>query len=226
MLVLGYAAYMLLRQVFPEDLETVGRANAARVIDVERALGIYWEPAIQSGLLAEAPWVVTFFNWAYSLGFLPVLVPGALILMTLRYDTFIYFRRVFLISYVMTWALWLTVTRDPTEADAGRRLHRCDRGHGAGLLQQQAGNRVLQPALGDAEHALRVDAAILGNVVKDGESGIEVVRGRVPGGSVRGDHCHCEPLFPGCGGGWGDSRVCICDLSFGARVNKSAARVT
>ena len=113
LLVLGYAAYMLLRQVFPEDLEAVGRANAARVIDVERALGIYWEPTIQSGLLSEAAWVVTFFNWAYSLGFLPVIVPGALALMTLRYDSFVYFRRVFLISYVMTWTLWLTLPVTP-----------------------------------------------------------------------------------------------------------------
>ncbi len=113
LLVLGYAAYMLLRQVFPENLEAVGRANAAKVIDVERALGIYWEQAIQSGLLAEASWVVTFFNWAYSLGFLPVIVPGALALMTLRYDSFVYFRRVFLISYVMTWVLWLTLPVTP-----------------------------------------------------------------------------------------------------------------
>ena len=113
LLVLGYAAYMLLRQVFPEDLEAVGRANAARVIDVERALGVYWEPAIQAGLLSNAPWIVTFFNWAYSLGFLPVLVPGALVLMTLRYDSFVYFRRVFLISYVMTWVLWLTMPVTP-----------------------------------------------------------------------------------------------------------------
>ena len=113
LLLLGYAAYMLLRQVFPENLEAVGRVNASRIIEVEKVLGIYWEPTIQSSLLSEASWVVTFFNWAYSLGFLPVLVPGALVLMTLRYDTFVYFRRVFLISYVMTWALWLTVPVTP-----------------------------------------------------------------------------------------------------------------
>ena len=113
LLLLGYAAYMLLRQVFPDDLEVVGRANAARVIDVERTLRIYWEPTIQSSLLSEASWVVTFFNWAYSLGFLPVLVPGALVLMTLRYESFVYFRRVFLISYVMTWGLWLTMPVTP-----------------------------------------------------------------------------------------------------------------
>ena len=113
LLLLGYAAYMLLRQVFPDDLGVVGRANAERVIDVERTLRIYWEATIQSSLLSEASWVVTFFNWAYSLGFLPVLVPGALILMTLRYESFVYFRRVFLISYVMTWALWLTMPVTP-----------------------------------------------------------------------------------------------------------------
>ena len=113
LLLLGYAAYMLLRQVFPDDLEAVGRANALKVIEVEKSLGFYWEPWIQSTLLSEASWVVALFNWAYSLGFLPVIVPGALVLMCLRYDSFIYFRRVFLISYVITWVVWLTLPVTP-----------------------------------------------------------------------------------------------------------------
>ena len=113
LLALGYIVYMSLRHVFPDDLEAVGRINALKVIDIERSLGIYWEPALQSRLLSEASWIVTFFNWAYSLGFLPVIVPGALVLLCLRYDSFVYFRRVFLISYVMTWALWLTLPVTP-----------------------------------------------------------------------------------------------------------------
>ena len=113
LLVLGYIVYMSLRHVFPDDLEAVGRVNALKVIDVERSLGIYWEPALQSHLLSEASWVVTLFNWAYSLGFLPVIVPGALVLLCLRYDSFVYFRRVFLISYVVTWVLWLTIPVTP-----------------------------------------------------------------------------------------------------------------
>ena len=104
---------MSLRHVFPDNLEAVAGANALKVIDIEKSLGVYWEPTIQSGLLSEAPWVVTFFNWAYSLGFLPVLVPGALILLCLRYDSFVYFRRVFLVSYVFTWTLWLVLPVTP-----------------------------------------------------------------------------------------------------------------
>ena len=113
LLALGYIVYMSLRHVFPDDLEAVGRVNALKVIDIERSLGIYWEPALQSRLLSDASWMVTFFNWAYSLGFLPVIVPGALVLLCLRYDSFVYFRRVFLVSYVMTWALWLTLPVTP-----------------------------------------------------------------------------------------------------------------
>ncbi len=113
LLALGYIVYMSLRHVFPDDLEAVGRVNALKVIDIERSLGIYWEPALQSRLLSEASWIVTFFNWAYSLGFLPVIVPGALVLLCLRYDSFVYFRRVFLVSYVVTWVLWLTIPVTP-----------------------------------------------------------------------------------------------------------------
>ena len=113
LLVLGYIVYMSLRHVFLEDVEAVGRTNALKVIDIEKFLGIYWEPELQSRLLSEASWVVTFFNWAYSLGFLPVIVPGALALLCLRYDSFVYFRRVFLISYVITWVLWLTLPVTP-----------------------------------------------------------------------------------------------------------------
>ena len=113
LLVLGYIVYMSLRHVFLEDVEAVGRTNALKVIDIEKFLGIYWEPALQSRLLSEASWIVTFFNWAYSLGFLPIIVPGALALLCLRYDSFVYFRRVFLISYVITWVLWLTLPVTP-----------------------------------------------------------------------------------------------------------------
>ena len=113
LLVLGYIVYMSLRHVFLEEVEAVGRTNALKVIDIEKFLGIYWEPALQSRLLSEASWVVTFFNWAYSLGFLPIIVPGALALLCLRYDSFVYFRRVFLISYVITWVLWLTLPVTP-----------------------------------------------------------------------------------------------------------------
>ena len=113
LLVLGYIVYMSLRHVFLEEVEAVGRTNALKVIDIEKFLGIYWEPALQSRLLSEASWIVTFFNWAYSLGFLPIIVPGALALLCLRYDSFVYFRRVFLISYVITWVLWLTLPVTP-----------------------------------------------------------------------------------------------------------------
>ena len=113
LLILGYIVYMSLRHVFLEEVEAVGRTNALKVIDIEKFLGIYWEPALQSRLLSEASWIVTFFNWAYSLGFLPIIVPGALALLCLRYDSFVYFRRVFLISYVITWVLWLTLPVTP-----------------------------------------------------------------------------------------------------------------
>ena len=134
LLLLGYIVYMSLRHVFLEDVEAVGRTNALKVIDIEKSLGIYWEPALQSRLLSEASWVVTFFNWAYSLGFLPIIVPGALALLCLRYE----FIRLFPkgVPHKLRCYMGPVVdpSRHPTQTDDRRGLHRFHRGHGAGVL--------------------------------------------------------------------------------------------
>ncbi|MEE9249207.1 MAG: phosphatase PAP2 family protein, partial [Dehalococcoidia bacterium] len=81
--------------------------NARKVIDVELSLNIHWEPTIQGWLLDNLLSVVVFFNWVYTLGFFPILIPTAIVLFLFRYKTYILYRNIFLISYLLTWLVYL-----------------------------------------------------------------------------------------------------------------------
>ena len=59
-------------------------------------------------MLGNAVWAVTLFNWVYTIGFLPILIPAAIILFLLRYKTYVYYRNIFLMTYAITWFLYLT----------------------------------------------------------------------------------------------------------------------
>ena len=111
--VVGYLFYIGVKRLFVPDLEVVALENARKLIDLETALHFFWEPDIQAWLLGDARWAVTFFNWAYTLAFFPVLIPAAVFLFTFRYQTYVYYRNIFLISYPATWLLYLTVPTAP-----------------------------------------------------------------------------------------------------------------
>ena len=61
----------------------------------------------------NASWVVHFFNWIYVFGFLPVLIPAALMLFLFRHETYVFYRNIFLVSYIFTWLLYLTFPLAP-----------------------------------------------------------------------------------------------------------------
>lgn len=105
-LLLAYVVYLSLRYTILGNVETRAFANADAVIGLERALGIFVEADIQAWMLDHVKWAVIFFNWFYSLGFFPVILPVAAVLFVTRPDTFTYYRNVFLISIVITWTLY------------------------------------------------------------------------------------------------------------------------
>ena len=104
----GYLLYIGVKHLFVDDLEALAFENARKVIDVEISLNIYWEPTIQGWLLDNLRSVVVFFNWVYTLGFFPILIPTAMVLFLFRYKTYVLYRNVFLISYLLTWLVYLT----------------------------------------------------------------------------------------------------------------------
>lgn len=65
------AAYFLVRGA-TESAATEALRNARRVVDVERALGLYHEPGLQEAL-AGSPVVRTVLNWIYIWGHWPVI---------------------------------------------------------------------------------------------------------------------------------------------------------
>jgi hypothetical protein len=106
LLVLAYVVYLLLRYSVLEDVRATAFANADAVIAFEKSLGIFHEAAIQGWMLENARWVVLGFNWFYTLGFFPVILPIAILLFLVWPKTFTYYRDVFLISLVLTWTLY------------------------------------------------------------------------------------------------------------------------
>jgi hypothetical protein len=107
LLVVTYVAYLLLRYSLLEDVEARAFANADAVIALERALGVYREADIQGWMLEYAHGAVVFFNWFYTLGFFPIILPIAVLVFLAWPRTFAYYRDVFLFSLVITWALYV-----------------------------------------------------------------------------------------------------------------------
>lgn len=104
----GYLLYVAVKHLFVDDLDTIAFENARKVIGVELSLNIHWEPTIQGWLLDNLRSIVVFFNWVYTLGFFPILIPTAIVLFLFRHKTYIIYRNVFLISYLLTWLVYLT----------------------------------------------------------------------------------------------------------------------
>jgi hypothetical protein len=106
LLVVGaYVVYTLLRYSLLQDSSSRAFGNADGVIRLERMLGIYREAEIQQWALEYAEGVVRFFNWFYTLGFFPVILPVAVLVFLAWPRTFSYYRDIFLISMVLTWII-------------------------------------------------------------------------------------------------------------------------
>ena len=108
-----YLFYISVKQLLVEDIEVVAFQNARRIIDLEISLHLFWELDIQLWLIEHFHWLVVFFNWTYSVAFFPILVPAAILLFPFRYRSYVHYRNIFLISFVITWILYLTVPTAP-----------------------------------------------------------------------------------------------------------------
>ena len=97
----AYFLYMFARKYLLTDIDGVAVANAIRVIDLEKALGFFWEPRWQEWVIASGRWLIVFFNWAYILTFLPVAALTAIIVYRSDYDMYVYYRSIILISFAV-----------------------------------------------------------------------------------------------------------------------------
>ncbi|HXK34611.1 MAG TPA: phosphatase PAP2 family protein [Dehalococcoidia bacterium] len=94
--VVAYFAYFLVRGL-TEGSEDSALENAGLLIDLERSLGILWEPAWQETII-DSHRLVTFANWAYIWGHWPIIAIVAAWLYLHRRQTYFLYRNAFIIS--------------------------------------------------------------------------------------------------------------------------------
>jgi len=97
----AYFVYMYSRALVFSDFQGTALANARRVIDFEKGAGFFWEPVWQSWAIESARSLVIFFNWAYIVTFLPIVLTASIILYFTNRDRYKYYRNVVLLSFLI-----------------------------------------------------------------------------------------------------------------------------
>jgi hypothetical protein len=95
----GLLVYFLVRGNVTERAALATR-NAIAVIDAEKALGIFWEPAMQAWIL-ESALQIRFWNWVYFWAHAPAIVVVGLWLLWRHGRTYELIRNAFLVSAVI-----------------------------------------------------------------------------------------------------------------------------
>jgi len=107
----AYLAYEVVRRfVSPDSADAFG--HAARIIEFEQQLGIFFEPSLQA-MVVDHHWLVTLFNWVYVWGYLPVICAAALYLYVRHHDFYTRYRNAFLLSGAFGLAIFATLPVAP-----------------------------------------------------------------------------------------------------------------
>ena len=97
----AYFIYMSVRKVVVSDIEPIAFANAARIVSIEDAMGLFLEPGWQAWAVEHSSAIVVILNWVYIITFWPIIFISAIILyITDRSRRYIYYRNVWLVSYI------------------------------------------------------------------------------------------------------------------------------
>ena len=100
----AYLTYMLVRWWISGDISSVAFDNAERIVELERGLGVFWEPAWQRWTIDSADALVVFFNWTYIFTFYPIIVTASVIMYVKSRHRYRYYRNVVLLSFVFALA--------------------------------------------------------------------------------------------------------------------------
>jgi hypothetical protein len=92
----AYLVYFRVRGLTESDAARAVR-NAGRIIDLERALGIFWEPRLQDLIVGHHA-LVTLANWVYMWGHWPVIIATGTWLLWTRPRSYLLVRNAFIIS--------------------------------------------------------------------------------------------------------------------------------
>ncbi len=115
----AYFIYMYTRAIFFSDVRTVALENAQRVVDLEKTVGIFWEPIWQNWALDAAGYIVLFFNWVYIFTFWPIILTTAIILYMVNRKRYFFYRNVVLVSFVVALVMFALFPLAPPRMLAG-----------------------------------------------------------------------------------------------------------
>ena len=115
----AYLVYLLAGQVVYSNFEGTAMANASRVIEFERSIGIFWEPFWQGWAISFPPHlaghggVAAVLNWAYILTFAPLMVTISVTLYVTNRAAYRHYRKIFLLSYGLAIAVFIAFPLAP-----------------------------------------------------------------------------------------------------------------
>ena len=95
----GYFAYSFSKTLVHDDPATLAFRNAWDILNLEQGLGVFFESQLQQWFLENAQAGVHLFNWVYTLGYWPVILPAAIALWWKNQATFIKTRNVAFITF-------------------------------------------------------------------------------------------------------------------------------
>lgn len=99
-LLLLYVAYSIVRYLVADRGPDLGLANADLIISLEEHVGLFRERGLQAATLPHH-WLIKAANWYYVMGFLPVLVGGALLAAWKAPSALFYWRGIFVVSLLL-----------------------------------------------------------------------------------------------------------------------------
>ena len=93
----AYNGYQLVRGITDSGRQ-IAFENADRVIELERALGTYFEAGFQQGLISHLPWLVDFANYMYLNSHFVITTSFLVWLYLFRNEHFYFVRNMFMVA--------------------------------------------------------------------------------------------------------------------------------
>lgn len=109
---LAYNGYQVVRGL-AEGRKEVAFANAERLIDLERALGTFFEPGLQTWLLDHATWVVDAANFMYLNSHFVITTGFLAWLYLYRNDSFYFVRNMFMVAMALALVIYAAFPAAP-----------------------------------------------------------------------------------------------------------------
>ena len=120
-----YQGYQVVRGL-SEGKSALAFANAERIIDVERSLGLFFEPGLQTAML-DFSWLIDGANWMYVNSHFIITTSFLAWLYLFRNEHFYFVRNMFMVAMLLALTGYLLFPTAPPRLIARRGLHRHDR---------------------------------------------------------------------------------------------------